>query len=249
MRLAVAVHRRAGGRSSSSRSCRGSWARRCTRARTARRSRGQGVDARAGRPAVAVGAEMVRAQGVDGDEDDVQRVAGGGGRRGRRRGERRVGPRTGLAAGGERAARRRRARASHGDSSVTVSRRASSPACSSATRQTRGQGTKLSRSAHSTASTPAGPGSSSRPELAVGVRRLQPVEVGVVQGEAARDTRSAARRSGSPPRRDRRRCRAPGRARRRSSRPRARRRGGPPRRPRTGRRAPPPPPRSPPPTG
>ena len=123
----------------------------------------QRVHPGAGRPPVAVGAQVVGAQGVDRDQEHVEPVPG----RDRPRALRLLrGPLRGSRAAATRRRRqdrdRRRQGAPHAASSITI-RRTSSPPWCRCTRTGALHGRSRSRSAHSTARTPSGPGSSSRP--------------------------------------------------------------------------------------
>ena len=123
---------------------------------------GETVDAGAGGTLVAVGPEMVGPQRVDRHQQDVVPVAG----RRRRAGAGRGPPLpTRRKERGARQEQGNRGRPPHAASFSIRTRRASSPACSSVTRTASAgsQGCAESRSAHSMASTPRGPGSSSSP--------------------------------------------------------------------------------------
>ena len=124
---------------------------------------GEGVHPRARRPAVPVRAHVVGAQRVDRDEQNAHPIA----RRRRAGGRRRLRalrllPRAARQRGGRHRESQEKARAPQATSSITMTL-TSSPAWSRRTRSGALQGTSRRRSAHSTASTPPGPGSSSSP--------------------------------------------------------------------------------------
>ncbi len=129
---------------------------------------------------------MVGAQGVDRDQEHVQPVPGRDRRRDSPPSSRPSRPGPGQPA-----------RAAAPATTVAASPRLTPPPRSrcAARRRPRGRdaparaplhGTSRSRSAHSTARTPRGPGSSSRPSSPLVAVAAKPVEVGVVQGQAPR---------------------------------------------------------------